>query len=180
MRRDLDHTVDRLDLDEMVVRGLHVDGVTEVQEIRVVFLKAARLRSPHKRVSHQDHVEQLQQAAQPRRGDQIIDGELRVTQQKNEVSGRYVVAGALKAALIGARALARGGSPYVFVSRHGKPYSYYGFTSIFCRAAQRSARGCRMSTSTTYAARRPRMPSGKAATFRTSRCTERRARPKPM
>jgi integrase len=73
------------------------------------------------------------------RVSQIRDGVLHVDQQKNEVGGGYPVVGDLKAAIDRARALALGkSSDHIFVSRFGEPYTYYGFVSIFRRAAQRA------------------------------------------
>lgn len=62
-----------------------------------------------------------------------------VEQEKNEVRGVYRVTDGLKAILERAKRDGRKvGSLWVIARRDGKPYSYYGFRSIYDRAVKRS------------------------------------------
>lgn len=69
----------------------------------------------------------------------VTEDGLVVRQQKNEVRGRYPLNADLRAALDRAKKEGRKvGSIYVIARRDGKPYSYYGFRSIYDRACERA------------------------------------------
>lgn len=68
----------------------------------------------------------------------VGDDGLVVRQEKNKVTGKYPMTPDMKAALDLAKKGRKVGSLYLISRRDGKPYTYFGFRSIYDRACKRA------------------------------------------
>ncbi len=69
---------------------------------------------------------------------EVTDDGITVRQQKNAVAGRYPMTDEMRAAVTLAKQDRKVGSMHVIARRDGKPFSYYGFRSMFARACERA------------------------------------------